>query len=369
MNAVVTQADPNAPWNKPDKDSSGPTAIWTVTPDAANQYLFDQLGILRLRFDTLRTQAKVDAGSPLFIQCAGLPRYNDCLLQVPPLNKTAPVPSVRDFHATAAGQPIEPNSTIDFAMPVQLVWDVFAAEDCLLQDGPDPYDRLPVACVEHGRTIEARPTQAYTLLPRIGDQLYSDRQRQVVFSIAPPIADTITSTQEPGEPNTHVTLAWTCRNGDHCVLYANDVQIADGLPLVGSQMIPTAAATTYKIECIGVGAPSSQHTVVSVPPRPHADFSLEYGSPTSNHPFWHITLRWSTQNAARCEVTDIGIVPGARGNAPGPSFLSSDLTGQWNSTGDWNTPYPDFGRFFITARGNGTVQTGPIIFVTFGPQG
>ncbi len=41
VDATVTQADPNAPWNTPEKDTTRAAAIWTVTPDSDNPYLFD----------------------------------------------------------------------------------------------------------------------------------------------------------------------------------------------------------------------------------------------------------------------------------------------------------------------------------------
>jgi hypothetical protein len=135
VNAVVTQDDRTAQWNKPGKDTSGPAAIWTITPEPGSSYLFDEGGIVRLRFDTLRTQAEVDTGSPVFVQCGGLPHYNDCLLPVATLSKAAPVPYVRDFHAAAAGKPIGYGETINFAV-LKLAWNVFAAETCLLQEVP-----------------------------------------------------------------------------------------------------------------------------------------------------------------------------------------------------------------------------------------
>jgi hypothetical protein len=71
----------------------------------------------------------------VFVQCGGLPHYNDCLLPVATLSKAAPVPYVRDFHAAAAGKPIGYGETINFAV-LKLAWNVFAAETCLLQEVP-----------------------------------------------------------------------------------------------------------------------------------------------------------------------------------------------------------------------------------------
>jgi hypothetical protein len=182
VNAIVTQADPATPWKTPRKDTSGPAAVWTVTPNDDNAYLFEQAGILRLCFDTLRTQSKVDAGSPVCIQFGGLPHYNDGFL-VAPLSKAEPIPQVLSFEAEFEGKNVPFGGEIDYYGTVTLSWEVFAADACYVTYpegslGPfKPIDRTPVA------TTQTRVT-SYLLVPQWGG-LPRGNAAPFTFSVAP----------------------------------------------------------------------------------------------------------------------------------------------------------------------------------------
>jgi hypothetical protein len=343
VNAVVTQDDRTAQWNKPGKDTSGPAAIWTITPEPGSSYLFDEGGIVRLRFDTLRTQAEVDTGSPVFVQCGGLPHWNDCLLPVATLSKAAPVPYVRDFHATAAGKQIEPNGTVDFA-PLELMWNVFAAETCWLKDAADPDNPASVGCVASTK-IGARPDETYTLVPQIGAALFPGLPNsQVQFHVTPPKASLAASLTAIA-PQTPVTLTWDCSNGASCTLFANDVPVADALPLSGSKTLPVPQTTTYRIECVGAG--STPATAVVEVPHVQAHISVQAGSVPprrgSETWTWGVAVSWNTEYAVSCQVVCL-----QTGQA-----ISNALQGSWQDSG-WGQ-YPGY-VYQVTAVGNGTSQ-------------
>ena len=185
VDATVTQADPNAPWNTPEKDTLGPAAIWTVTPDPDNPYLFDAGEILRLRFENLKTQSKPDFGSPVFIQCGGLPHYNDCLLPVATLNKADPIPQVLSLEGEFEGKNLPFGGEIEDYGPATLRWKVFAAEACYVTSssvslGPfKPIDGTPV-----DPPVEPRQAITYSLVPQWGGRPRGSAA-PFTFSVAP----------------------------------------------------------------------------------------------------------------------------------------------------------------------------------------
>jgi hypothetical protein len=98
-------------------------------------------------------------------------------------------------------------------------------------------------------------------------------------------------------------LQWNCRNGDHCVLYADEAKVADRLALTGE--LPAQINTTYRIECIGAETRSA--TATTAGSRGSAKFVVSCGA--------NMTINWSATGAESLMVK------------AGPSIVGSSSSG------------------------------------------
>jgi len=261
VNVSVVQSDPNHTWITPKNDQT-PQPVWTITPKQGNANLFDAGGILGLRFDNLVTNLPSGPGSPVFIQYAGLPGYNDGYTALV-LQKTAPVPYVISFEASAGATPLPCGSKVNYGQDVTLRWNVFAAKSCMLVGLPNlfgPVDSFTVKALPPSQTDSQITYQLGT--PETEESL-----DYLQFTLNPP-AVTLTADQSLVDPGALVTLTWRADWGDlnSGTLTANGATLAAGLPLSGSRPAYSDKTTVYEWTCTSAAGPGTQNATVQTKP-------------------------------------------------------------------------------------------------------
>jgi hypothetical protein len=211
--AKIKGQRPAGRWKDPAANSQGDDIIWTVAPTDGGGDLFPEGGLLTLEFDNIVTNLPAGGGTYLFIQYSGLTGYDDGYIQAP-LNKAAPVPYVRDFHAEAAGQRVAYGGQVPYGQ-LTLRWDVFAAEDCLV--GVTGQSTGPFALIGSGSFASTVAAPSYTLVARVGGQDYP--QPPLIFQLTLPSASPhayVTMDWSGWDPAYTVHLKWSTSNAASC---------------------------------------------------------------------------------------------------------------------------------------------------------
>ncbi len=332
--ADVLESDPDA-WQML-ANLSPPVPMWSLVPagGARSSYL-GKGGFVLPRLGGLYTFYNQSlAASPLFIQCAGLPAYDDAYF-IHLVEKTAPQPYAMSFELYAGETLVPPFASIPFG-PLTLRWNVFGTSHGMIAGSPT---RLPAA-----GSLSVSPCDPvnYTLEAVLGPKA-TRPVATVVATVTPPTVSSFTSNKDLVQPGESAELTWSCGNGDHCTLLADGVIIADGLPLSHSQTVaPTVPVTTYEIVCHGAGTASGQ-TVVKFPQVEASIKILEFYEPARKVPHWGAKITWSTTYASSC-IVDV---------AETGQLISTALSGTADVKGH-DSSYSV--TFRIRASGNGTTD-------------
>jgi hypothetical protein len=339
---IGEQPDKSGPWRVA-KDGNSNLPSFNVTPCPGTTALAAGQSI-GIRFSKIATTLPSQKSSPVLIEYS-VPKNNGGLA-VLLLDKTDPVPFVREFAPYVGDTAVGQGGTVDF-VPVTLKWDVFAAEHCLILPNMvvgDPTGSLDIA--------PTMPVMTFTLQAQVGTR--EGIPVTTTFNVSPPKVDTITGNPDAVAPNGLSQLSWTCSNGDHCNVAASDGSwTKNGLKLQDSVPVTVGAVdTSYTVTCIGAGQTGSSHTI-KVPP-PEATISVTGWASTTHGrstegvtTFWSYTVTWGTTYANGCTLMcpDTGQV------------LSNDLKGSISNSGSNFGSSPNCPRsFLVTAQGRGSVS-------------
>jgi hypothetical protein len=298
--ASMAQAPPAGSWIIR-KDPIGPVAVWTMRPPAG-PHVFDAGGMIAFRFDGIVSQLPPDFASPMFIQFANIPGYNDGYVAIF-LQKASPVPFIRSFDLFSGTRKLPLNPVVSYKEKITLGWDIFAAENCRIVELGQAF--LPAQSTD---VIPAASPLTYTLSPEIGGQPYQGLKLAKSLSVSAPAAQlSAASVNVLGK--VRVVLSWNCSNGSYCELTDDIGSIWALLPLTGSVMEVVDTDTTFTIKCFGVGSASAQ-ALVEVPAveatiRADCKAGEAWGS-----------VKWDTRWASSCEVSE-----------PGFETISANLSG------------------------------------------
>jgi len=343
--AAGVDQDPGDPWQVT-KDGTGPFPVFTISPGPQTR-TFGTEGPLAIKFSNLASTLPSGKSSLIFIQYTGLSEagYNDGFA-VHNIDKTDPVPFVRSFAAYVADQAVAQEGTVNF-VPVQLRWDVFAAQNCLIQPNRlvgQPSGHLDITLTE--------PVMTFTMQPQVGTR--EAGTSTVQFNVTAPEVGPPQANPDAVAPGGTSELSWSCSNGDHCRLIASDGSLSlDGLPLIGHRTVTVGQVdTTYTVTCVGAGVASASKTIRVPPPTAQIQVSGSWHTTRGRSTegvttYWSVTVNWSTTFATGCAVTclDDGQV------------VSNNLQGPWSTSGSNFGSSPNAPRSFrITADGRGSAQ-------------
>jgi hypothetical protein len=228
VDAAVTQSDVGSTWNIA-IDQSGPLPIFIITPAPTNLELFEAGGILAITFSNLVTDLAPNFASPVFIQYAGLPGYNDGYSALP-INKTAPVPYVEQFAVTSGGAPVAENETIAYGS-VTVSWYVFAAQTCSLQGFPTVFPPVGTQTFTPGGPYPA--SVSCDLQPQIGPDNFNGAELNFTMAATPPVQVWISANADNPVPGPHgvwnVNCSWGSANATSCQVFASEGLISTAL--------------------------------------------------------------------------------------------------------------------------------------------
>jgi hypothetical protein len=287
---VMAQHPDAGPWEIA-KDNTGPVPVWTMRPPKGAD-IFDAGGLIAFRFGGIVSQLPTAFASPMFIQFANIPGYNDGYAALI-LQKVPPFPYLRSYDAYSGTKKLAPNAIVDYKEKITLQWDVFAAERIRILELKQAYP--PVGSLD---VFPETSVVAYTLAPEIGIDPRNDWRKEQSLSVSAPVVAKLEASPDAVAPNTESELQWNCSNGSHCVLTGEGVK-QENLPLVGSFPVTVQDTATFTITCVGAGSNSANVTVRV--PTPEFKFTVDARKPNE------FTTIWSSRYAHDCRVFHNGM--------------------------------------------------------------
>jgi hypothetical protein len=277
-----------------EKDSTGPVPVWNLRPKAGSETLFSAGGVISFQIGNLETRLEPGWASPMFLQFAGVPGYDDSYTALL-LQKTEPVPYVRRFLATSNGTPVAYDATLDYGQELLLSWDVFAAAVCHISgvgSGLAAKGAQPVTANQL--------TVTYSLISEIAGRHSPATSLQ--FRV-PPSSASLKASATLVKAGQEIELSWECGSGV-CTL-TGDGPAPVTVTRKGARKVKVGQPTPYTVTCAGVTRTSSTASVIVVP---EADVGIQFYNPFPlgmGPPTFAWKISWWTRWATSCVITNV----------------------------------------------------------------
>jgi len=270
---------------KATKQDQGKTIRWLLTPPPAEKVL--EKHAVSFEFKLLVTKMAIAPASPVLIHWRGIEGCNPGYA-VTTVSKKEAYPYVRSLEATLNGRKLNLGEKVDFKDPVQLEWELFAADGCTISTLPGTFGWKGTAMVSPEQEISE-----FKLEPRItlDAHVKTGEPKIAVVGVKDPEIVSISAT-EAGLLPSRVTMTWECKSGD-CFLSG------PGLPRVqvdrsGSRIVD-ADRSPFLLECAGFKTVTRQ-LYVQIPPV-QCSIEVEW-LPAARKGRW----KWKTFYARTCSV-------------------------------------------------------------------
>jgi hypothetical protein len=301
IKVAAAQTAQGPPW-RIERDNTGPVPVWTMRPPQGAANVFDAGGLISVRFDGIVSRLPPNFASPMFIQFANIPGYNDGYGAFF-LQKIGPAPFIKSFEAYAGSRKLGKGAVVGYKEKITLTWDVFGAESCRIAElGQElsPAQSLDV--------FPANSNVTYTLTPQLGREPSQELKKTIPLAVSPPTAQLSAALTPP--TSVQAMLQWNCSNGSHCTLRSGEATW-DNQPLVGSLNTTLMSGQTFTITCLGAGSASASARVEVPPVEAMLRVDCRSG-------YLHATVTWSARWAESCEVSE-----------PGFRTFSRAMSGDW----------------------------------------
>lgn len=276
---------PEKAW-RVDPQTQGRTTRWVLTPPRPGMVFENH--VVSFEFTGIVTKMAIAPTSPVLIHWRGIDGYNPGYA-VATVSKSEAYPYVRSLEATLHGRKLHPGEKVDFKDPVQLEWELFAADECTISG-------LPGSFGWRGTTPLSPELESneYELKPRItlDAHVKTGNSKTAVVGVTETEIVKLNVTKAGLLP-AQVELTWECKSGD-CFLSGPGLDRVK-VERSGSRMVD-AGRPPFELECAGLKK-LTQSCYVQIP---HANCSLQVEwLPEARKGRW----TWTTSYANKCEVT------------------------------------------------------------------
>jgi hypothetical protein len=311
---------PDKAW-VPTQHDQGKLIRWVLKPPVGT--IFDAKGV-SFEFTGIVTKMPIAPASRVLIHWRGIEGYNpgSAVLTV---SKNEAYPYVLSLQARLNGHKLAPGEKVDFKAPVELEWELFAADGCTISTLPGTFGWSGTAIVSPEKEVND-----FKLEPRItlDAHVKTGEPKIAVVGVKEPEIVKFSAT-EAGLLYSNVDMTWECKSGD-CFLSG------PGLPRVQVGRSGTRAVSSDKppflLECIGF-KPVTRQLYVQIPTA-NCSIEVEW-LPDVRKGRW----KWKTSYATKCEVM---------ANADGSMrIISKDLSGSVDLDSE------SYAFLIVEAHGNG----------------
>ncbi|MGD0735476.1 MAG: hypothetical protein ABR976_10030 [Terracidiphilus sp.] len=320
---------PDKAW-VPTQDDHGKLIRWVLKPPVGT--ILDTKGV-SFEFTGIVTRMPMAPASRVLIHWRGFEGYNpgSAVLTV---SKNEAYPYVLALKASLNGEKLAPGQMVDFKAPVELEWDLFAADGCTISTLPGTFGWKGTAIVS-----PEKQDSEFELVPRItlDAHVKKGEGKSAVVVVRDPEIVSFGAT-EAGLLYSNVDMTWECKSGD-CFLSGPGLQRVQversGTRTVSSDKPP------FLLECIGFKTVTRQLYVQI--PTANCSIEVEW-LPDVRKGRW----KWKTSYATKCEV-----MAESGGTV---AVISTDLSGSVDLNSE------SYAFLIVAAYGNGMAATIGMVF-------